>query len=86
MAKRTIAVGSKVGLHARPASLIAEKAAEYDDEILLSTESQTDGVDAGSAILVMALGAGYGVEVTIESDNAEAVDAIADLIANAPAA
>ena len=80
MAKRTVKVGSKVGLHARPASLVAEKAADYDDEILLFTADEEDGVDASSQMMVMTLGADYGTEVTVESDNAEAVEAIADLI------
>ena len=53
MAKRTVKVGSKVGLHARPASLVAEKAADYDDEILLFTADEEDGVDASSQMMVM---------------------------------
>lgn len=81
MAKRTVTVGSKVGLHARPASIVAEKAAEYDDEILLSTPEEPEGIDASSQMMIMTLGAECGAEVTVESDNAEAVDVIADLIA-----
>lgn len=79
MASKTVIVGSSVGLHARPAALIAEKADEYDDEILLSVEGE-DAVDAASALLIMTLGAAKGAEVTVESDNAEAVEAIAGLI------
>lgn len=79
MASKTVIVGSSVGLHARPASIIAEAAGEYDDEILLSIEGE-DPVDAGSSLLIMTLGAEHGASVTVESDNAEAVDAIAALI------
>ncbi len=79
MATRTAVVGSQVGLHARPASVIAEAAAEYDDEILLSVDGE-EGVDASSVMLIMTLGAEKGVEVTVESDNAEAVEKIAALI------
>ncbi len=79
MATRTAVVGSQVGLHARPASVIAEAAAEYDDEILLSVDGE-EGVDASSVMLIMTLGAEKGAEVTVESDNAEAVEKIAALI------
>ncbi len=79
MASKTVTVGSSVGLHARPAAVIAEKADEFDDEILLSVAGE-DPVDAASALLIMTLGAEKGVEVTVESDNAEAVELIAALI------
>ena len=79
MASKTVTVGSSVGLHARPASIIAEAASEYDDEILLSVPGE-DPVDAGSSLLIMTLGAEKGAQVTVESDNAEAVDKIAALI------
>lgn len=41
MASTTVTVGSAVGLHARPATIIAEAAAGYDDEILLSLPGRT---------------------------------------------
>ena len=49
MATRIVTVGSKVGLHARPAAMIAEAAAEYDDEILLGVEGE-EPVDAWLAL------------------------------------
>lgn len=79
MAKRTVAVGSKVGLHARPAALVAEAAGKYDDEILLSVEGD-DPVDASSSMMIMTLGAENGALVTVESDNDAAVEEIAGLI------
>jgi phosphocarrier protein HPr len=82
MASTTVTVGSTVGLHARPATLIAEAAANYDDEILLSIPGEDDeeGSDASSSLMIMALGAEHGDEVTVTSDNAEAVEAIAEMI------
>ncbi len=79
MATRIAIVGSSVGLHARPASIVAEAAAEFDDEVLLSVDGE-EGVDASSVMLIMTLGAEKGAEVTVESDNADAMNAIADLI------
>ncbi len=81
MASKQAVVGSSVGLHARPAALIAEKAGDYDDEILLSIpDSDDEPVDAASPLMIMTLGAGKGAVVTVESENSEAVDVIASLI------
>ena len=79
MAKKTVIVGSSVGLHARPAATVAAAAGEYDDEITLSLAGG-DPIDASSVLLIMTLGAELGSEITVESDNAEAVDKIAALI------
>ncbi|MBB1502707.1 HPr family phosphocarrier protein [Propioniciclava sp. MC1683] len=82
MASKTVIVGSAVGLHARPAAIIAEAAEAYDDEILLTLVGGDDdeGVDAASSLMIMTLGAERGAEVVVTSDNAEAVEAIAALI------
>jgi len=82
MASKTVTVGSAVGLHARPAAVIADAAAEYDDEILLTLVGDEDGeeADAASSLMIMALGAEKGDQVTVTSDNAEAVEKIAALI------
>ncbi len=80
MASKTVTVGSSVGLHARPAAIIAEAAGEYDDDILLSVEGDDEGVDAASPLLIMTLGAEKGATVTVTSDNEDAVAEIAALI------
>lgn len=83
MASKTVAVGSSVGLHARPAALIAEAAGEFDDEVTLrlAGADADDAVDAASSLMIMTLGAEKGAEVIVESDNDEAVEKIAGLIA-----
>ena len=81
MASKTVSVGSSVGLHARPAAIIAEAADGFDDEIILKlVGGDEDGVDAASSLMIMTLGAEKGAEVTVTSDNEEAVEAIAALI------
>ncbi|MDO4928513.1 MAG: HPr family phosphocarrier protein [Corynebacterium sp.] len=80
MASKTVTVGSSVGLHARPASIIAEAAGEYDEEIILTLDGDDDETDAASSLMIMALGAEHGDSVTVTSDNAEAVEKIAALI------
>ena len=79
MPSKTVIVGSAEGLHARPAGIIAEAAEKYDhDEILISYGEEE--ADAASAMLIMALGAEKGVEVTVSGDNADAVTEIATLV------
>ncbi|GAB2477303.1 HPr family phosphocarrier protein [Luteococcus sediminum] len=79
MASKTVTVGSSVGLHARPAAIIAEAAGEFDDEVTLAVDGE-EAVDASSPLLIMTLGAEKGAQVTVESDNAEAVEKIAALV------
>ncbi len=79
MAQKTVKVGSKVGLHARPASLVADRAADYDEEILIAVNGG-DPVDATSQMMIMTLGADHGDEVIIESDNEEALEILAAMI------
>ena len=82
MASKTVTVGSAVGLHARPAAIIAEAAEKYDDEITLAVDGGDDdeGVDAASALMIMTLGAEKGATVVVTSDNEAAVEEIAGLI------
>lgn len=83
MASKTVTVGSAVGLHARPAAIIAEAASEYDEDIFLALvgeEDDEDPAEAASSMMIMALGAEKGAQIVVTSDNAEAVEKIASLI------
>ena len=82
MASKTVKVGSSVGLHARPASIIADAAGEFDEDIFLNLggDDDEDETDAASSLMIMALGAEQGDEVTVTSENEEAVEKIAALI------
>lgn len=77
---KTVVVGSRIGLHAAPAQIIASAASAYEDPILLSHAGTGESVNAGSALLIMMLGAEYGACVTVSSADAGAVEHIADLI------
>ena len=78
MPSQTVIVGSAEGLHARPAGIIAEAAEKYDDDIVITFGDEE--ADADSAMLIMALGAEKGAEVTVSGDNADAVAEIARLV------
>ena len=79
MASFTVKVGSSVGLHARPATIISEKADELDADVTLATPGG-EPVEADSALLIMTLGASYGDEVIVSSDDEAAARTIADLV------
>lgn len=79
MASFTVVVGSAVGLHARPAQIIAEKAEELDAGVMIGTPGE-EPVDADSSLLIMTLGASNGDTVIVSSDDEAAARAIADLV------
>ena len=79
MPTKSVVVGSAVGLHARPAAVISEAAAELGSEVTLATPGG-EPVDASSALLIMTLGAGKGDTVEVSGDDQAAVDTIAALV------
>ncbi|MDX2358334.1 HPr family phosphocarrier protein [Dietzia sp. PP-33] len=78
MPSKAVIVGSAEGLHARPAGIIAEAAEKYDTDIEITFDGEE--ADAASAMLIMALGAEKGAEVTVSGDDADAVAEIAALV------
>ncbi|MBF6210177.1 HPr family phosphocarrier protein [Nocardia puris] len=80
MPSTTVTVGSSIGLHARPAALIAEAATAAGVPVTLSLVGG-EPVDANSALMIMTLGATQGTEVVVASDDQAALDKIAELVA-----
>jgi phosphocarrier protein HPr len=83
MAQREVIVGSRIGLHARPAALFVKTATGQPVRI---TIRKGDGapVDARSILRVLALGAKNGDTVTLEADGDgadEALEAVAIVVA-----
>jgi phosphocarrier protein HPr len=79
MPSKTVTVGSAIGLHARPAAIIAEAVVNAGVPVTLAVAGG-EPVDAGSALMIMTLGAENGTEVTVESDDAAALDTVAGLV------
>jgi len=79
MPSTTAIVGSAIGLHARPAAIIAEAAVNAGVPVTLSVDGG-EPVDAGSALMIMTLGAANGAQVTVSSDDEETMRTIADLV------
>ncbi|ACV06702.1 HPr family phosphocarrier protein [Kytococcus sedentarius] len=79
MASKTVTVGSAVGLHARPAAVIAAAAGEVEADVQIALAGG-DPVDASSSLMIMTLGAEQGAEVTVTSDDEAAVEKVAALV------
>jgi len=83
MPERTVAVGSSVGLHARPAAIFVQAAAALPVKV---TVAKVGGkpADARSILSVLALDARGGDQIVLaaEGDGAdEALDTLAELVA-----
>jgi phosphocarrier protein HPr len=74
MPSKSVVVGSAVGLHARPAAIIAEAVGKLGGGVTIN------GVDAGSSLMIMTLGAKRGDPVEVAGAEAAAVEEIAALV------
>ena len=76
-------VDNPLGLHARPAMLLAQKAAGYSSKITIGRKDREDTVDAKSIMHLLMLAATQGttLEITAEgADETEAAEALAELV------
>ncbi|WP_146359462.1 HPr family phosphocarrier protein [Arthrobacter yangruifuii] len=81
MAERKATVASRVGLHARPASIFAEAAAAQPVEVTIAKEGEPaeEAMDASSMLSLMSLGASHGDVVVLRSDGEGADTALEEL-------
>lgn len=83
MISKDFKISNKLGLHARPSAQITQVASRYFAEVWISKSERR--VNAKSIMGVMMLAAGQGSVLTVEADGpdeAQAVDAIGELIAS----
>jgi phosphocarrier protein HPr len=80
MPSKTVTVGSAVGLHARPAALIADAVSKSGVPVTLATPGG-NAIDAGSPLMIMTLGAKKGAEVVVSTDDEAVLGRIADMVA-----
>lgn len=84
MAERKVTVGSRVGLHARPASLLVSTAAAQAVPVRIALDGGGRSVDARSILSVLTLKAKHGdtVVLSAEGEGADAaLGAVAEVIA-----
>jgi phosphocarrier protein len=79
--ERTVTLGSKSGLHARPAAAFVQNAKEFRSQISLSKNEKT--VNGKSILSVLTLGAEQGDQVVLKVDGEDAelaIDKLASLL------
>lgn len=75
MVEKILTVRNRAGIHARPASLIAQTANKFSSEILLENNDTT--VNAKSIMGVITMAAGYNTNLVLKADGSDAADAVA---------
>ncbi len=84
MPERRVTIASTVGLHARPAALLAKAAAEQPVEVSIAKVVDNvvgEPVQAGSVLGLMTLGAEHGDEVVLSANGDAAGTALDELVA-----
>jgi phosphocarrier protein HPr len=79
MSERQVTIGSKVGLHARPASLFAKAVKEVGVPVQITKDGKPPA-NAASLLSLLTLGAEFGDEVTLYAEG-EGADAALDELA-----
>lgn len=79
MPQRTVAIASRVGLHARPASIFTQAVSASGVDVTIAKPGE-EPVDASSILMVMAMGVGNGEEVVLEADGPEADRVLDELV------
>ena len=77
MTEKIVTVQNRAGIHARPAAIIAQTSNKFESEIIISKDDVT--VNAKSIMGVIAMGAGYNTQLTIQATGPDETEAIACL-------
>lgn len=80
-ANGSIVITDPTGLHARPAVKLTKLAKQFEAAIEIRTASAERWINAKSPNAVMKLKAGHGERLEIRADGADAVEAVAALVA-----
>ena len=85
MIERQIAIGHRMGLHARAAAKLVKLTRRYKSEIVLlrNDGGNSREADARSILAILLLAAGHGSTVAVRAngtDEAEAVDCICEYL------
>lgn len=82
MAERTVRIASTSGLHARPAALFSQAAAEQPVEVTIAKVGG-ESVPAKSILMLLTLGVDHGDEVVLQAEGEgadEALDHLATML------
>lgn len=73
MVEKSLIVKNRAGIHARPASLIAQLANKFESEVTLEKDSIV--VNAKSIMGVITMAAGYNTAMTLKAEGPDEQDA-----------
>lgn len=74
MKSQTFKITAETGVHARPATLLVNKAGQFDSEIEVSYKGKN--VNLKSIMGVMSLGIPKGAEIEVSADGKDEADAL----------
>lgn len=77
LAESSVVITNKVGLHARPARLLVQAAAQFQSQIQVSSGEKT--ANAKSIVGVLKLGATLGQTLLLRAEGEDAEQAIQEL-------
>ena len=79
-ASATVVISNRLGLHARPATLLAETAGRWDSDITVRRTDQANVVDCKSVLQIMLLAGTPGTELEFTATGGDAADAVVSLV------
>ena len=83
MKKKEVTINNKIGLHARPASLLINNAVQFDSEMKMIYEGKEANLKSIISLMSLAVGAGEEVTIKVEGkDEDEALSKITSIIEN----
>ncbi|MCH2152656.1 MAG: HPr family phosphocarrier protein [Phycisphaerales bacterium] len=74
-----VTIANRLGLHARPAMMLAETAMRFSSDIAVRRTDQDKSVDGKSIMQLMMLAAICGTELEISAEGDDAEEALAEL-------
>ncbi|WAH35629.1 HPr family phosphocarrier protein [Alicyclobacillus dauci] len=77
MQEKTLVIKNSTGLHARPASMLVNKARAFESRVTLEKDGKT--VDAKSILGIMGMAISQGSTVTIRAEGTDEEKAIEEL-------
>ncbi len=70
-------VKDELGIHARPAGMLAKEVAKYQSVIYLTANGKS--IDASRIIMIISLGVKQGTQITISAEGEDEAQAIAGM-------
>ena len=80
MVEKRVVIKNRLGIHARPATLLVQAAAKFEAEIFLS-KGEVRRINAKSIMGIMMLAAEHGAELLVEAEGSDADEAVAEVAA-----